>query len=58
MNIARLVFGFHLFIGSFFLLFGVFAGLNGNPIQLVILSSIAIMIGILGRYTGRVAANR
>jgi hypothetical protein len=58
MDTARLVFGLHLFIGALFLLFGVFAGLNGNTAQLIALSSMAVMIGLLGRYAGRAAARR
>ncbi len=58
MDTARFVFGVHLFIGAIFVLFGVLAGLNGNAVQLVILSSIAVMIGLLGRYAGRAAARR
>jgi hypothetical protein len=58
MNIARLVFGLHLSIAAIFLIFGVYAGLSGNPIQLVALSSIAVMTGVLGRYAGRAAARR
>jgi hypothetical protein len=58
MDVARLVFGLHLFIGALFLLFGIFAGLNGSPVQLITLSSIAVMMGVLGRYAGRAAARR
>jgi hypothetical protein len=58
MDTARFVFGAHLFVGAIFVLFGVFAGINGNPVQFVILSSIAVMIGLLGRYAGRAAARR
>lgn len=58
MDIAKLVFGMHLFIGVLFVSFGVFAALNGNPVQLVVLSAIAVMLGVLGRYAGRAAARR
>ncbi len=58
MDTARIIFGAHLFIGAIFVLFGVFAGVNGNPIQFVILSGIAVMIGFLGQYAGRAAARR
>lgn len=58
MDIAKLIFGLHLFIGVLFLLFGVFAALNGSPVQLVVLSAIAVMLGVLGRYAGRAAARR
>jgi hypothetical protein len=58
MDTARIVVGLHLVVAAIFLLFGVYAGLSGNPIQLVAMSSIAVMIGLLGRYTGRAAARR
>jgi hypothetical protein len=58
MDTAKLVFRLHLFVGALFLLFGAFAGLSGNPVQFVALSSIALMIGLLGRYAGRAAARQ
>lgn len=58
MEIARIVLGLHLSVAAIFLIFGVYVGLSGNLVQLVALSSMAVMIGLLGRYTGRAAARR
>jgi len=58
MDIARIVIILHLSVAAIFLLFGTYAGLSGNPMQFVALSSIAVMTGLLGRYAGRAAARR
>lgn len=58
MNMPQIILGFHLLIAAVFVVFGVSAGTSGNPVQLVILSSIAAMIGLLGRSAARIAARR
>jgi hypothetical protein len=58
MNMPQIILGFHLLIAAVFVVFGISAGTSGNPVQLVILSSIAAMIGLLGRSAARIAARR
>lgn len=56
MNTPRLVFGAHLAVAAVVFGIGLFIGVNGNSVQIVIFGGIAIMLAVLGKYTSRVAA--
>lgn len=58
MNMQRLVFGAHLGVAAVMIAFGVVAAVSGQPIQLVVLTGMAVMIALLGRSAGRLAGRR
>jgi len=58
MNLPRLVFGLHVAAAALVFGFGLFVGLNGNSIQIVIFTAIAVMLWLLGRTASSVAARR
>lgn len=58
MNLPRFVFGAHVAAGVMVFAFGLFVGINGNRIQIVIFGAIAVMLGLLGRSASNIAARR
>lgn len=58
MNLPGIVFGLHISIGVLIFGVGVYAAINGSVIQLFILGSIAVMIGLLGRSVSRLLARQ
>ena len=60
MNVSfpQLVLGLHLVAAAAVFCFGLFVGINGNSIQIVIFGAIAVMLGLLGRSASNIAARR
>lgn len=58
MNLPNIVFGLHVSVGVLIFGVGVYAAINGSVIQLFILGSIAVMIGLLGRSVSRLLARQ
>ncbi|MBB6646109.1 hypothetical protein [Halobellus ruber] len=58
MNGPQAVFGAHVVGAVLVLGFGLFVGLNGNSIQIVIFGAIAAMLVVMGRYASSLAARR
>jgi hypothetical protein len=58
MNLQRAVFGIHAMVAL--LAFGVaaVAATSGQLVQFAIFSAIGLMVALLGRSAGRIAANR
>lgn len=58
MNGPQAVFGAHLVGAALVMAFGLFVGLNGSSIQIVIFGAIAAMLVVMGRYASSLAARR
>jgi hypothetical protein len=48
----------HLVAAAAVFCFGLFVGINGNSVQIVIFGAIAVMLGLLGRSASNIAARR